>query len=173
MIKHIITDIDGTLTPGIRKYSRSSWNYCSLSNKFIPLNNRIQTYKQFHCRDTEAAFLFHKYGVNVSILTSSRSNFYQVEEWAKEAQISNVMYTKGKDRAEVFKWLGEEIWPYIYFIGDSYIDSLIFDLDVGGFCPQDAASCLLTHPNVNILPQNGGNGVLMEAFLWLVKRNLI
>jgi 3-deoxy-D-manno-octulosonate 8-phosphate phosphatase (KDO 8-P phosphatase) len=145
LIKLLVLDVDGTLTDG---------------GVYIDANG-VQS-KKFHIRDGMGITLLHEKGLQVGIISHSRSKTI-LDERARMLGIERV-YSGKESKLEVLnKWVSELnlTLAQVAYIGDDVNDIEVLEKVGLSACPHDAHFSLVKVVDV-VLARNGGQGCVRE-----------
>lgn len=140
-IKNILIDCDGVLTDGKVYYDAKG--------------NRI---KGFHSRDIRAIRQLISHGYYVCIVT--QSTWPGIKDFSDRCGC-DVLMSRDKSREAILPQLiGEQ--EYI-MVGDDTSDCELLIGATLRFCPANADTFLKSAvPNINVLPEDGGDGVIAD-----------
>ena len=157
MIKLLILDVDGILTPGNKIYD----------------NNGLCKYKSFNDKDWTAIKLFKCHDVNVCFLTGDEFNL----ELAKNRNIDCFVNKENnfvKDKVLYLDFLCQKYnvsKEDVAYLGDDYFDYNILSAINYSFVPDDAPDLLKN--NFNVLPYKGGENLVMRFYDYCILNELI
>ena len=146
-IKLLLCDVDGTLTDGGMYYSAEG-----------------DVQKRFYVRDGMGLQLLQKAGVKVGILTSERTAI--VERRARKLGVDYLVQGvrfDGKVAAteKICNETGISMSEVAY-IGDDVNDIELLQAVGYAACPADAASVVLSLPDIHVMQHGGGHGAVRE-----------
>ncbi len=163
MIKLFLTDLDGTLTDGTYGISSQSDDMS----------------KRFHTRDFHGMRLLHESGVEIAVITCSRSHVTR-KQFGNAASYARLFIgVEDKRRAiynaYVYPQKQKYKWDEIAFIGDDLPDIELLKEVGAAACPADADAAIrnLIYEMSDgiILIRNGGCGCVREFINIILEAN--
>lgn len=146
--KTIIIDVDGCLTDNKVYYTHD--------------NHRI---KGFHSRDIRAIRELIAKGYNVILLT--QSGWEGMNNYARRTGAEVVV---ARDKWE---WVNSNMTGQFIALGDDVPDIDVLIAAKKAFCPLDADNAVKKLGNIQMLPCNGGEGVVAELVQVLFKKTTV